>query len=329
MILGDLIAGFEGPRGYVLMALLFAAFFLAFEAIFLSLASRSTARNDMKRRLSKRDQTAEPHAALVKTRQQRSLSPQGEYTMPMIWLNRLVVQSGVTWGAAGFPLIFAGLSVGLFGLFLLLSANPAFAAVFAMLAGACLPVAYLVALRNRRRRTFEAQLPEAIDVLVRSLRAGHPVSAAIRMVVRELPDPIGTEFAIAADELTYGLDLETAVHNVSRRVGQQDLALVVVAIGIQAKSGGNLAEILNSISKMIRERLRMRLKVKALSAEARFSAVVLSILPMALFGLLLVIAPHFYGDVWQVSYVKPVLAAAAAWMLIGDVVMYNMVKFEV
>jgi tight adherence protein B len=184
-------------------------------------------------------------------------------------------------------------------------------------------------LRNRRRRTFEAQLPEAIDVLVRSLRAGHPVSAAIRMVVRELPDPIGTEFAIAADELTYGLDLETAVHNVSRRVGQQDLALVVVAIGIQAKSGGNLAEILNSISKMIRERLRMRLKVKALSAEARFSAVVLSILPMALFGLLLVIAPHFYGDVWQVSYVKPVLAAAAAWMLIGDVVMYNMVKFEV
>lgn len=329
MIANELAAGFDGPRGYILLVLSFAAFFLAFEAIFLSLASRGAARADTRRRLSKRDQTAEPHAALVKTRQQRSLSPQGEYTMPMIWLNRLIVQSGVTWGPAGFPLIFAGLSVGLFGVLLLARGNPIFAAFFGVLAGACLPVIYLVALRNRRRRNFEAQLPEAIDVLVRSLRAGHPVSAAIRMVVRELPDPIGTEFAIAADELTYGLDLETAVHNVSTRVGQQDLALVVVAIGIQAKSGGNLAEILNSISKMIRERLRMRLKVKALSAEARFSAVVLSILPFALFGLLLGIAPHFYGDVWQIAIVKPALVAAAAWMLIGDVVMYNMVKFEI
>jgi tight adherence protein B len=329
MIPGELVPGLDGAKGYVLLALIFGAFFLVFEGIFLSVAGRNAARGDLRRRLSKRDRAVEPHAALVKSRRQRSLSPQGEYTMPMIWLNRLIVQSGVTWGAAGLPLIFAAFTATLFVLLVLAGANPILAALFGLAAGACLPLLYLLTLRNRRRRGFEAQLPEAIDILVRSLKAGHPVSAAIRMVVRELPDPIGTEFAIAADELTYGLDLETAVQNISTRVGQQDLALVVVAIGIQTKSGGNLAEILGNISKMIRERLRLRLKVKALSAEARFSALVLSILPFALFGLLLIIAPHFYGDVWTAPTVKPMLIGTALWMLIGNLVMYRMARFPI
>jgi tight adherence protein B len=161
------------------------------------------------------------------------------------------------------------------------------------------------------------------------MRAGHPAQAAMRMVVRELPDPVGTEFAIVADELTYGLDLETAMKNMNRRVGQQDLGLLVAAIGLQAKSGGNLAEILGNLSKVIRERLRMRLKVKALSAEARFSALVLSILPVGLFALLHVIAPGYYGEVWKTAIVKPLLAGALIWMMIGDYVMYRMVRFEI
>jgi tight adherence protein B len=155
------------------------------------------------------------------------------------------------------------------------------------------------------------------------------VTAAIRLVGRELADPIGAEFRVVADELTYGLDLETAMTNLSNRVGQQDLALLVVAVSIQSKSGGNLAEILSSLAKMIRDRQRMRLKVKALSAEGRFSALALSILPCALFGLLWVIAPSFYGAVWDVVFVKPLLVASSVWMLIGDVIMYRMVKFDI
>jgi tight adherence protein B len=202
-------------------------------------------------------------------------------------------------------------------------------AVVAASLGAGIPLFALAIMRHRRIRRFEAQLPEAIETFVRALRAGHPVSAAIRMVVRELPDPIGAEFAVAADEMTYGLDLETAIGNINKRVGQPDLALMVIAIGIQAKSGGNLAELLAGIAKVIRDRLRMRLKVKALSAEGRFSAVVLSILPFALFGLLGVLAPQFYGEIWSMPFVKPVLLAATVWMLIGDLVMYRMVNFEI
>ena len=329
MIANELAAGFDGPRGYILLVLSFAAFFLAFEAIFLSLASRGAARADTRRRLSKRDQTAEPHAALVKTRQQRSLSPHGEYTMPMIWLNRLIVQSGVTWGPAGFPLIFAGLSVGLFGVLLLARGNPIFAAFFGVLAGACLPVIYLVALRNRRRRNFEAQLPEAIDVLVRGLRAGHPVSAAIRMVVRELPDPIGTEFAIAADELTYGLDLETAVHNVSTRVGQQDLALVVVAIGIQAKSGGNLAEILGNTSDLIRDRFRILGDVQTFTAQGRMTGLILVCLPVAMGFFTNLVAPEYMRPMLTSESGQKALMFAGALQLLGMLFVRKIVQIKV
>jgi tight adherence protein B len=325
----ELSEGIGGMQGYAVFVVLFAAFFLTFEAIFLSFARRSAMRGDLKRRLSRQEKTAEPHAALVKIRRMRGLSARGEYTMPMIWLNRLVVQSGVTWGVAGVPLLITGLSVAAFALLLLLGFHPILALLVAPACGGGLPVLLLLVLRSRRRHKFEAQLPDALDTLVRGLKAGHPVSAAIKLVVRELHGPVGAEFAIVADELTYGLDLETAMNNVSTRVGQQDLALVVVAIGIQAKSGGNLAEILSGLSKVIRDRLRMRLKVKALSAEGRFSALLLSILPFALFGLLYVIAPHFYGDVMQYTLVKPVLLGATLWMLIGDMFMYRMVKFEI
>jgi tight adherence protein B len=323
------MAAMTSTQPFVLLALLFAAFFLAFEAIFLSFARSTATRKDLKRRLSKAGSASEPHAALAKIRRRRSLSATGDYTMRLVWLNRLVVQSGVAWGATGVPLLIVLLAIGLFALLLLLGANAILALLFATAWGLGIPVVLLSVLASRRRRKFEAQLPDAIDILVRSLRVGHPVTAAIKLVRRELSDPIGSEFGIVADELTYGLDLETAMTNLSRRVGQHDLALLVVAISIQSKSGGNLAEILGSLSKVVRDRQRMRLKAKALSAEGRFSALLLSILPFALFGLLWVIAPSFYGAVWDVGFVKPLLVGASLWMFIGDLIMYRMVKFDI
>jgi tight adherence protein B len=328
-MMGSLNSALGGMQPYVLLALLFAAFFLTFEAIFLSFARSTATRRDLKRRLAKADSATEPHAELVKIRRRRSLSATGEYTMRMVWLNRLVVQSGVAWGVTGVPLLIVLLGIGLFVFLLMLGANAVLALLFAAAWGLGIPVLLLTVLASRRRRKFEAQLPDAVDILVRSLRVGHPVTAAIRLVGRELPDPVGAEFRVVADELTYGLDLETAMTNLSTRVGQQDLALLVVAVSIQSRSGGNLAEILGNLSKVIRDRQRMRLKAKALSAEGRFSALVLSILPFALFGVLWVIAPSFYGAVWDVAFVKPLLIGASLWMLIGDLVMYRMVKFDI
>jgi tight adherence protein B len=328
----DFIASsdWNGTIGYAGLILLFSAYFLALEAIFLSFARRTATRSQLSKRLSGAGaKPGEQTGSLRKMRERRSLSADGDYTMPLIWLNRLVVQSGLTWGAPAFPPILIGISAVLLLLAWSLGASLLLSAVVGFVGGGGIVLLVLTYLRGKRRRKLEEQLPEAVEILVRGLKAGHPVSAAVRLVARELPDPMGTEFAIVADELTYGLDLETAMNNMSLRVGQQDLALVVIAIGIQAKTGGNLAEILGSMSTVVRERLKLRLKVKALSAEGRYSAVLLSILPIALFLLLSVIAPSFYGDIWQVPLVKPALVASGVWMLIGQVFMYRMVRFEI
>ena len=325
MTMLELVGSATGPARYALIALTFAAFFLAFLFAFLALAQRVEARRALGSRLAAPAQFGDQGASAA-LRRNSDPSAGGRLSFP--WLRQLTARSGVAWAPStvALTLLATGLAAAVIAF---AGTRDPLVAVLAAGLGAGIPLFALAIMRRRRIRRLEAQLPEAIETLVRALRAGHPVSAAIRMVVRELPDPIGAEFAVAADEMTYGLDLETAIGNINKRVGQQDLALMVIAIGIQAKSGGNLAELLAGIAKVIRDRLRMRLKVKALSAEGRFSGVLLSILPFALFGLLGLLAPQFYGEIWTVTFVKPVLLAATMWMLIGDFVMYRMVNFEI
>src|SRR6202008_4708163 len=161
------------------------------------------------------------------------------------------------------------------------------------------PYLGLVVLRSRRQGKFGQQFPDAIDIIVRSLRAGHPVPIAISMVARELPDPIGSEFGIASDEITYGADLETAMRNLYFRVGQADLPLFVTAVAIQGSTGGNLSEILENLSAVIRLRFKMRRKIRALAAEGRASALILSSLPIGMFFIVNIVSPSFYGRGWD------------------------------
>ena len=139
---------------------------------------------------------------------------------------------------------------------------------------------------------------------------------AITMVAREMPDPIGSEFGIVADEITYGADLETGMRNLYFRIGQEDLPLFVTAVAIQSSTGGNLSEILQNLSAVIRQRFKMRRKIRALAAEGRASALILSSLPIMLFLIIQVVAPEFYASVWHEDLTKIVLACAGA--LDGD-----------
>src|SRR5271156_6050457 len=155
-------------------------------------------------------------------------------------------------------------------------------------------------------------------MIVRSLRAGHPVPIAINMVAREMADPIGSEFGMVSDEITYGADLETAMRNLYGRLGSDDLPLFITAVGIQASTGGNLAEILENLSGVIRQRFKMRRKVRALAAEGRASALILSALPIGLFAVVLITSPEFYASVWHEHLTKMLLAGGGLWMLIGN-----------
>ena len=192
-----------------------------------------------------------------------------------------------------------------------------------------LPYFVLRMLRSRRQKKFGAQFPDALDIIVRSLRAGHPVPIAITMVGREMPDPIGSEFGIVSDEITYGADLETAMRNLYARIGSDDLPLFVTAVAIQGSTGGNLGEILENLSGVIRQRFKMRRKIRALAAEGRASAMILSALPIGMFIVIQFIAPDFYGSVWHEHLTKVLLVSAAGWMSVGNLIMFKMVNFKI
>jgi tight adherence protein B len=198
-----------------------------------------------------------------------------------------------------------------------------------VLCGTILPYLVLRFLRGRRQKAFGAQFPDALDMIVRSLRAGHPVPIAINMVAREMPDPVGTEFGIVTDEITYGADLESALRNLYFRVGQDDLPLFVTAVAIQGSTGGNLGEILQNLSAVIRDRFKMRRKIRALAAEGRASALILSSLPIAIFAVIQLVSPDFYAGVWNDDLTKQALMVAGSWMGLGNFIMYRLVNFRI
>ncbi len=176
---------------------------------------------------------------------------------------------------------------------------------------------------------FGKQLPEAVDLITRSLKAGHPVPVAIAMVAREMPDPIGSEFGMVADEVTFGSDLVTALANMHSRVGHPDLPLLVSSVSIQSATGGNLREILDGLSKVVRARLKMKAKIRAISAEGRISAVFLSAMPVILFIVLLTLMPDYYSGVWEYSETWWGFSGLIFWLVAGNAMIMKMVSFKV
>jgi tight adherence protein B len=299
------------------------------EGIYLLFFTGSSYRKNINRRLRMMENQPDREGILVQLRRERGLSSGGDYRLPLVALNRLILQSGMSLGIAKFAIYFGIGALFAFGGVLVTRGNWLEALGAALFCCTALPLLVLRIKRGRRQKRFGAQFPDALDIIVRSLRAGHPVPIAITMVAREMPDPIGTEFGIVADEITYGADLETGMRNLYFRIGQDDLPLFVTAVAIQSATGGNLGEILQNLSAVIRERFKMRRKIRALAAEGRASALILSSLPIAMFLVIQVITPEFYASVWNEDITKISLAAAVGWMSIGNFIMYRMVNFRI
>lgn len=299
------------------------------EGAYLLFYRKASYRKNINRRIKVVDDKADRESVLVQLRRERGLTAGGDYRLPLLNLNRLILQSGLTVGinrlilfiVIGVIAAFAGTYTFDGGLL-----HAAFAALFC---GTVLPFLVLKFLRRRRQKKFSAQFPDAIEIIVRSLRAGHPVPIAITMVAREMTDPIGSEFGIVTDEITYGADLETALRNLYFRVGTDDLPLFVTAVAIQGSTGGNLGEILDNLSGVIRQRFKMRRKIRALAAEGRASALILSSLPIAIFIAIQILVPNFYASVWNESLTKIVLTLAGCWMGVGNFIMYRLVNFRI
>ncbi|MFN3658225.1 MAG: type II secretion system F family protein [Pseudolabrys sp.] len=321
------MADFNPVYLFYLLIGLSAAMFA--EGAYLLFFRKSSYRKNINRRLRVMDKATDRESVLVQLRRERGLTSSGDYSLPLIDLNRLLLQSGLTIGFGRMIVIIAAATVAAFAAVLMFHGNLTYAVVAGVFGGLLLPLMVLRLLRSRRQKKFGAQFPDAIDIIVRSLRAGHPVPIAITMVAREMPDPIGSEFGIATDEITYGADLETAMRNLYYRVGTDDLPLFVTAVAIQGSTGGNLGEILENLSGVIRQRFKMRRKIRALAAEGRASALILSSLPIVMFAVIQFLVPSFYASVWNESLTRIVLALAVGWMSIGNFIMYRLVNFRI
>jgi tight adherence protein B len=314
---------------YLIYAFVAASAIFGFEALYFLCFSGASYRTNVNRRLRLLKDKNDRESILIQLRRERGLTGGGNYRLSVIAFNRLVLQSGLTQGIGKLIIFVAIETVSAFAITLFIRRSLMEAGLVSLFCATILPYLVLRVLRGRRQKKFGAQFPDAIDIIVRSLRAGHPVPTAITMVARELADPIGTEFGIVADEITYGADLETAMRNLYFRIGQDDLPLFVTAVAIQSSTGGNLGEILENLSKVIRERFKMRRKIRSLAAEGRASALILSSLPIGMFMIINLVSPNFYSSVWNEDITKVALMIAGAWMGTGNFIMYRLVNFRI
>ena len=202
-------------------------------------------------------------------------------------------------------------------------------ATFSAALGGLLPIMAINWKANRVRKKMQDQFPVALDVFVRGLRAGHPIAAALDLLTVEMPDPIGSEFGLVVDEVTYGAELRDALQNMADRWDLDDMRMFVVSLSVQSETGGNLAEILENLSRVIRERAAMMLKVRALSSEGRMTAIMLTVLPVLAFTGLFVLSPKFYFDVADDPAFLPGFLGLVILYVIGFITIRRMVDLKV
>ena len=182
---------------------------------------------------------------------------------------------------------------------------------------------------KKRLALLEEQLPDAVELMVRSLRVGHPFSSALAIVAKEVPDPLGTEMGVIADESTYGRDVGEALKSMAERLDIQDLRFLAVAVSIQQTSGGNLAEILHGLAKVIRSRFKLFRRVKAITAEAKWSGVFLSVFPFAALAGINLLQPDYYDEVIDTPLFIPAALIVAAFLVVNIFVMRWLVDIKV
>lgn len=243
-------------------------------------------------------------------------------------LDKLLVQSGVAMSVAKF----CGMTLACLVTGFLVSAFFPIPVLFALLTGlvcSVLPLFYVLRVRRKRLNRIEQQLPDAVDLMGRALRAGHAFPNAVKMVGDEMADPIGREFRILFDEVNYGIAMQDALLNLANRIPSMDLKYLVIAVLIQRETGGNLAELLDNISGIIRARLKLLGTIRVLSAEGRMSAWVLGLLPFATAFVLHLVNPGFMSLLLTDPAGNRMLYSVVGLMFLGMLWMRKIIRIRV
>jgi tight adherence protein B len=311
----------------IIYVTIFCAVLLAVQGGYWFFAERKRDRGAINRRLLLAKQTASAQQTFETLKRERGLV--GINNEQFARLNNLIIQTGLRLDGKLVIAIAFSLGLLLFALFGLAFGYGLLSFIFSVLFAALLVVLFLALARRKRIARFSEQLPDAIDVIVRGVRAGYPFTVALGLVAKEMADPIGTEFGMTCDEISFGSDTGTALDNLFRRVGYEDLLYLTMSIKIQTQTGGNLAEILARLARLLRERAMLRLKVRAISAEGRLSAIFLTAMPFVIFGLINLINSDYYYGVRDHPIILPTLILCLTLLAIGNVIIYRMVNFKV
>lgn len=325
----------------VVLILIFAAVVFAVERVMAIYVGRRIETKAINQRLDMIGRGVSRGEAMMRLRRKISALPKGLPDVlagPAMAFEKMLMAAGVAMPTGRLMVVLLAVPIIIF-LLIILGMTMAGAALsfgrvlmlatFAFGLGAAIPLLVLQIRANRMRKKMQDQFPVALDVFVRGLRAGHPIAAALDLLTVEMSDPIGSQFGIVVDEVTYGADLRDALSAMADRWDLEDMRMFVVSLSVQNETGGNLAEILENLSTVIRERHSMMLKVRALSSEGRMTAAMLTGLPVLAFLILFLANPDFYLDVADDPAFLPGYVGLLTLYVIGLVSIRRMIDLKV
>jgi tight adherence protein B len=244
-------------------------------------------------------------------------------------LDRCILQANLNWSVSNLLLGCLALGASCYLAVTALLHQPFLAGALGAAVCAWLPLAYVYRRRSRRLARLERQLPDALDLMARALRAGHAFGAGLQMIGEEMADPIASEFRFVHDEVNFGVSLEQALTNLTVRAPITDLRYFVVAVLIQRDSGGNLTEVLTNLSRLIRQRLKLVAHVRVLSAEGKMSAWLLSLMPFAIGGLMSVFNPTFMSPLWTDPLGVMIVRSMLVSMAFGVLMLRKIIRIRI
>jgi len=243
-------------------------------------------------------------------------------------LNTRLTQAGVNWTKKQFIFGSAGFGILIFLICYVLGANLIATIAFSLSAGLGLPRWVLNYLKRRREKKFLDALPDAVDVIVRGVKAGLPLFDSLKVVVNDSPDPLRSEFRAIIETQSIGMPLGEACMRLYERMPLPEANFFGIVIGIQTKSGGNLSEALGNLSKVLRERKKMKAKIQAMSMEAKASAGIIAALPPFVMIAIFILSPDYISLLWTHPTGRFMLGCCAVWMTAGILVMKKMINFD-
>ncbi|HUE78840.1 MAG TPA: type II secretion system F family protein [Sphingomicrobium sp.] len=244
-------------------------------------------------------------------------------------LRRRLEMTGKDISLAKYSLISLGIAVGIAAL-LMLRGAPFLLALFAgAFVGVGGPYFIVGKLIKRRINKFNSNFPDAIELMVRGLRSGLPITETLGIVAQEIPGPVGIEFRAVADKMKIGRTMEVALQETADRLGTAEFQFFVITLAIQRETGGNLAETLSNLADVLRKRAQMKLKIRAMSAESKASAYIVGSLPFVVFALVWMINPEYMGGFFVDQRLIVAGLGGLVWMSIGGFIMAKMVNFEI